>query len=172
MKKEIIGLALVVSIILIIVLSFILYNEWPLLTGKKIVLATRPVDPFDLFRGQYMSIRYEISTLNNAEGFEAGDSIYVILKKDKEGVWRMQSTSREKPEREDFIKGKIKRVYGNTANVEYGIEQFFFERGAELPTRNITVEVSVANSGRARLVQLLHNGEPATIKYKPFDIKA
>ena len=56
--------------------------------------------------------------------------------------------------------------------MEYGIEQFFFERHAELPTRNITVEVSVANSGRAKLSQMLYNGEPIEIEYEEFDIKS
>ncbi len=172
MKKQIIGLISVVLLVLLIVLSFILYNEWPLLTGKKVVLATQPVDPFDLFRGQYMDINYEISAINNVEGFDVGDFIYVTLEEDEQEIWRLKKTSKTKPDEGIFIRGEITNSYSNSVRVEYGIEQFFFERNAKLPTSNITVEVSVSNSGRAKLVQLLHNGEPVEIKYEKFDIKS
>jgi len=172
MNKQLVGLIIVFLVILSVVISFISYNEWPKLTGDKIVLATQPVDPFDPFRGQYMIINYEISRLDVVEGFNEGDSVYVNLEKDEQGVWRFQSASGSKPEIGDFIKGNIIRVSGKNIRVEYGVEQFFFERHAKIPTVNITVEVSVADSGRAKIVQLLHNGEPVEIEYEKFDIRS
>ncbi len=176
MKKQIIGLIIVLILVLSVVLSFVAYNEWPLLTGRKIVLDTRPVDPFDPFRGQYMTINYEISGISDADanvkGFEAGDSIYISLEKDEVGIWRAKSASGEKPQKGDFIKGKVTRASETNVRVEYGIEQFFFERHAKVPTENITVEVSVASSGRAKLVQLLQNGKPIEIEYEKFDIRS
>ena len=172
MKKQFIGLIAVLVLVLVVVSSFILYNQWPLMTGKKIVLATQPVDPFDPFRGQYMTINYEISRLSDIEDFEEKDKIYVSLNEDEEGIWRYESASKSKPSRGDFIRGEVTSVYGNSVRIEYGIEQFFFERHAKLPTRNITVEVAVANSGRAKLSQMLHNGEPIEIEYEEFDIKS
>ena len=50
--------------------------------------------------------------------------------------------------------------------IEYGIEQFFFERGAKFSMRNITVEVKISNSGQARISKILQNGEPLEIEYK------
>jgi len=173
MKKQYIGLIAVLVLVLVIVLVFVLYNQWPLMTGKHIVLDTRPVDPFDPFRGQYMTIGYEISTITHSSvGFSEEDTIYVSLKEDDEGIWRSEGASKTKPALGDFIKGKVTSVSGNRVNVDYGIEQYFFERHADLPTRNITVEVSVASSGRAKLVQLLHNGEPVVPEYEEFDIKS
>jgi len=172
MKKQIVGLFVIIFLVLSVVFSFIIYNGWPLWTGKKMVLDTLPVDPFDPFRGQYMIINYEISRLDVVEGFNEGDSVYVNLEKDEQGVWRFQSASGSKPEIGDFIKGNIIRVSGKNIRVEYGVEQFFFERHAKIPTVNITVEVSVADSGRAKIVQLLHNGEPVEIEYEKFDIRS
>ena len=172
MKKQYLGLIAVIIIVLVVISSFILYNQWPLMTGKKIVLATQPIDPFDPFRGQYMAINYEISRVNNVEGFEEGDTIYVSLKEDEEGIWRIKDSTKSKPDKGDFIRGDVTRVYESNVRVEYGIEQFFFERNAKLPTRNITVEVSVSNSGRAKLVRLLHNGNPIEIEYEEFDLKS
>ena len=71
--------ARILLLVLLIVLSFIFYNEWPLLTGKKVVLATQPIDPFDPFRGQYMSINYEISRIKNFLLFKA-EYLWEILK--------------------------------------------------------------------------------------------
>jgi uncharacterized membrane-anchored protein len=172
MKKQFIALIGVICLVLVVLLSFILYNQWPFMTGKKVVLATQPVDPFDPFRGQYMTINYEISRISDVEGFSEGDSVFISLKEDEQGIWRKESVSKSKPDKGDFIKGEVTSVYGNSIRIEYGIEQFFFERHAELPTRNITVEAIVANSGRAKLVQLLHNGEPIKIEYEKFDIKS
>lgn len=172
MKKQYISLILISVLILIIISSFIIYNKWPLMTGKKLVLATLPVDPFDPFRGQYMAINYDISRISEVEGFKAGDYVYVVLKKDGEGIWRKESVSRSKPDSGDFIKGKVISADVNSARVEYGIEQFFFERNAKLPTTNITVEVSVASSGRAKISQMLFNSEPLKIEYEKFDVKS
>lgn len=165
------GLIAVLAVVAVIVLSFILYNEWPLMTGKKIVLATRPVDPFDPLRGQYMTINYEISRINTAENFGLNDRVYVSLKEDAEHVWRMEKASSSMPKEGDFIKGVVKDTGGESIVVEYGVEQFFFERNAEIPTRNITVELRVADSGRAKIYQLLYNGKPVDIKYQEFSIQ-
>lgn len=172
MKKQYRGLIIMLSLILIVLFSFIIYNQWPLITGKKIVLATQPIDPFDPFRGQYMTINYGISRINNVSGFEEKDIIYVSLKEDEQGIWRLRDVTKLIPKKGDFIKGKVTNVYDNNIRIEYGIEQFFFERNAELPTTNITVEINIANSGRAKIVQLLHNGKPIEIKYEKFDIKS
>ena len=170
MKKQYVGLVVAMIIILAVTLSFIMYNQWPFMTGKKIVLATQPVDPFDPFRGQYMTINYEISRVEGTGEFKEGDPIYVGLKEDEQGIWRKEIISKTRPDQGDFIKGEVTSVYGSNLRIEYGIEQFFFERHAELPTRNITVEAVVANSGRAKLVQLLYNGEPIKIEYEELDI--
>jgi len=53
----------------------------------------------------------------------------------------------------------------NLTNVQYGIEQFFFERNAHVPTRNITVKAKISSTGGSRLVELLQNGQPIEIKY-------
>lgn len=147
--------------------SLVLY--WPLLTGKTMILATRPVDPFDPFMGQYMTISYEISQVSRAAGAsqeKVPQTVYISLEEDNTGIFRYKDSSLEKPAHGDFIKGSTKSVSGNNMNVEYGIEQFYFERGATLPTQNITVEVKVSSTGQARISKLLHNGEPIKIKYR------
>ncbi len=169
MRKEYLSLIIVLNIISVLIFSIIIYNQWPYLTGKKIVLATQPVDPFDPFMGQYMVINYDISNLNVRENFDTGDTIYVMLLEDEQGIWREQEISKTRPKEGTFIKGEIKYFYGNSVSVEYGIEQYFFERNARMPTTNITIEVLVSSSGRAKISQLLHNGKPINIEYEKVD---
>lgn len=160
-----------IIVITLLIIGFglaILILSWPLLTGKTYVLATAPIDPFDLFRGQYIQINYEISrvTISNISESNIGDYIYVDLEKDSEGIYRFKQASLEKPEQGDFIRGKIISAYGSTARVEYGIEQYYFERGAEFSTINLTIEIKVSSSGQARIQRLLQDGQPINISYR------
>ena len=78
---------------LLIFSGFILYKEYTLRTGTEVMLKTVPIDPRDLFRGDYVTLNYEISTLNLEEipaedsYFEYNDRIYLALElKDGYGV--------------------------------------------------------------------------------------
>lgn len=164
--KQYTRLIVTLAVLLGIAGTFIFYLSWPLLTGKTVILATRPVDPFDILRGQYIVINYEINNIPIIDGAKEGNSVYVILKEDENKIWRYKSASLSIPKDEDFIKGSIKSIYGDNMRIEYGIEQFFFERNAEFPTRDLTVEVKISSSGQARISNLLHDGKPIEIKYK------
>jgi uncharacterized membrane-anchored protein len=164
-KNKQIRLILLISIIILILGIFLLYNAWPNLTGQRIILDTRAYDPFDPLRGQYMQIFYEINSLEGS-GFIDGDTACVLLEEDSEGIHRPKDVSRNKFYDETFICGNVKYVSGDTLRVEYDIERFYFEKGASVPNRNITVEVAVSSGGRARITELLQNGEPVEIEYE------
>lgn len=163
--KQYTRLLVALAVLLGIAGTFLLYLAWSSLTGHTIVLALRPVDPFDPFRGQYIILNYEISTIPFVNGAKEDDAIYVALREDENKIWRYESTSLKKPQQGTFVRGIIKSIYGDTMRVEYGIEQFFFERHAEFPQRDLTVEVKVSSSGQARISQLLHEGKPINITY-------
>src|SRR3989338_9233707 len=147
MNKEYKKLVATLGILLGIVVIFIFYLSWPLMTGKTMVLATRPIDPFDIFRGQYITINYEISSISLTEDMIEGDTVYVSLKEDQDKIWRFESVSKTRSASDMFIRGSVK----NNERIEYGIEQYFFERNAQFPTNNLTVEVKVSKSGQARI---------------------
>lgn len=153
-----------------ILLGFlIVFMGFPLWFGKTIILQTVPVDPFDPFRGQYLSIRYNISTIPEIESSKPGDDIYLVLTPDKDGVYQYARHSPEKPVVQDqgvVIKGEIESSEDGRTTITYGIEQFFFERGAQFPLTNLTVEAKVDSWGRAKVVQLLHNKKPIEYKFR------
>ncbi len=47
-----------------LLVGIIAYRQYWVATGEKILLRTAPVDPRDIFRGDYISLRYDISTLD------------------------------------------------------------------------------------------------------------
>ncbi len=166
-NNEYIKLLIVILVLFAIIGVFIIYLSIPLLSSTSVVLATQPVDPFDLVRGQYIVIRYEISSIPAIEGAETGDDIYVILSKDSQGISRYESASLEKPSKDNvFILGEITHIGNENMNVKYGIEQYFFERGATFDTSNLTVEAKLSNSGGARISRLLNEGKSIEIKYR------
>lgn len=159
-KRLIIALA----VLIVIAGSFILYLSFPLLTGKTVILKTQPVDPFDIFRGQYLTINYEISRVNLPTDAKEGDTIYVSLKEGNDKIWHADKVSLSKPDDGIFIRGTAKQSWRGLS-IEYGIEQYFFERNAHIP-RMDSVKAKVDSSGQARIVELLMNGQPLNITYK------
>ena len=167
MKKDYKNLILVMAVLFILSLGLILYSALPLITGETIILKTRPIDPFDVFRGQYLTINYDISQIPKIDGTNYGDNVYVALKKEGD-IYVYDSAYLKAPSDKLFIKGKIVNNWGldnSLMRVEYGIESYFFERNAQINTTNMTVEVKVAGNGAARISRLMHDGKPLIINY-------
>jgi len=162
MNQQYTRLIIILAAIIVIASGVILYLSLPLLTGETVVLKTQPVDPFDMFRGQYLTINYEISRVNLPENTTEGKTVYVSLKEGDDKIWHAEKISLSKPESGIFIRGTAKQSW---RGVEYGIEQYFFERDAHIP-RMDSVKVKIDGSGQARIVELLMNGQPLNITYK------
>ena len=65
-------------------------REAIILTGMTVYLRTAPVDPNDLFRGDYVSLNYEISQVPLKEVFPAGEKeviCYTVLKKGENDLY-------------------------------------------------------------------------------------
>jgi uncharacterized membrane-anchored protein len=166
-NKEFLKLAIVILVFAVILGIFIIYLSYPLLSTKTAILSTQPVDPFDIFRGQYITIRYEISSIPTLAEATVNDYIYILLKEDINGTARYESASLNKPSKDKlFIRGKIQRIYNNITQVEYGIEQYFFERDARFQTGGMQIKVKLADNGVARISELLRDNKPIEIVYE------
>ncbi|MDO8555558.1 MAG: GDYXXLXY domain-containing protein [Nanoarchaeota archaeon] len=150
--------------------GFILYLAQPYMNGTPAVLKTVPVDPFDMFRGQYLILRYEITTLTALPNITEGATVYVQLKENEEGIFEATGTTQKRPTTQPYIKGTVTSVYNGKMTLEYGIEQYFFEQNAEFLTDHIDVEILISEQGQARIRQLLRYGKPLEITYKNVSI--
>jgi uncharacterized membrane-anchored protein len=87
------------------------YREFRVNTGFRVVLKTAPVDPRDLFRGDYVRLSYDISTLDlerlgAKEEFRRGNTLYVALAREEDGTYRASAVGRSVPAGKPFIRGR------------------------------------------------------------------
>ena len=74
-------------------------------SGREIALQVIPIDPRDIFRGEYVILGYDISQIpaskggseNFAEDLQRRTLIYVTLKQGADGVWTAKELSRDYP---------------------------------------------------------------------------
>jgi len=105
-----------------------LWQYSTVLMGDEVEIeVVEPVDPRDVFRGQYAVLEYSITRLDRdmvGAGAQEGDTVYVTLEND--GEYRSAvNASTEMPEENRCIKGEIESVTGDSVRVSYGIENFF-----------------------------------------------
>ena len=93
---------LAAMLILIGALGLIIQGRASILrSGKEVRLRTVPVDPRDLFRGDYVVLSYAISTVEAADSdskFERGDTVYVTLVPGPDGFAQAKTASHARPE--------------------------------------------------------------------------
>lgn len=150
-------------------------REWILRTGQVVYLRTAPVDPRDLFRGDFVRLHYEINNVRAenldspaaaAPGRKRHEVMYTRLQPAGEGLYDAAGTGTVQPTEGLFIRGRTEdswrlgwRGAGHTL-VKYGIEQLFVEQGTghaieqRRGTRGelqvpMEVEVAIGRSGTA-----------------------
>lgn len=112
-------------------------------TGREIVLPIRPVDPRDLFRGQYVRLGYDVSQVpvRLIEGPLPGrnDPFFVTIEQQTDGSWRPLKLTRTQPASlgpgQMSIRARAINTFpqtlqeGGSVFVRYGIESYFVEEG-------------------------------------------
>jgi uncharacterized membrane-anchored protein len=150
---------------LAILVAMIALRAIPLLTGKTVLVRVQPVDPRDLFRGDYVILSYDFSRVS-PEGIEGlsetdryrrkweGRTVYVPLVADSDGVhWRAEKATVVKPASGPFLRGQMQR-YGS---LQFGIESYYVQEGTghryeqAIRDRHLSAELAVTPSGLAAL---------------------
>jgi uncharacterized membrane-anchored protein len=143
-------------------------RELILATGEIVYLRTAPVDPRDLFRGDYVELNYEVNWVDGArwrgatgEAVHVGQKLYAALGRDPGGLGFVESLSDRPPADGAYIAGRA--VYGFSPasavggiQVKYGVERYFVQqgRGLEIEKRRggrddlqVPMEIEIAFGG-------------------------
>ncbi|MBD3203898.1 hypothetical protein GF327_06365 [Candidatus Woesearchaeota archaeon] len=154
---------------IVIIGGFIAFKEFTLQTGDEILLKTRPVDPRDLFRGDYVILTYDISTINTdtltyqGSDFKEDEKVYVLLNIDDQKIGSLANIDKNMPKEGIFIEGTVKSTYSNKLNVEYGIESYFVPEGKgkeiERNLGKIFSKIAVDDFGNAVIKSLVLDGK-------------
>ncbi len=129
-KRNILLLLVAVTVAQVAILgSMVALAAKPLYTGKEVTVATLPVDPRSLFRGNYARLNYTFSTLpkealSDHQYLRNGEPVYVSLVPGDDGLYEYAGLSLEKPESGVFIRGRLQNGR-NRQRVKYGIEAWF-----------------------------------------------
>lgn len=170
-RRTLLGLAVLLQ--LGVLAGMIALHLYPLVIGNRVLLQVIPVDPRDVFRGDFVILGYDFSPwrLEKIEGlprtpaFASNQSwedvpVYVSLEEDpKSKHWRATRASVIRPASGVYLRG-LYRPYGFPA-IRAGIEAFYVEERSghdyekAIRDKKLFAEVAVAPSGAAKLVRLV-----------------
>jgi uncharacterized membrane-anchored protein len=151
---------------LVILVGMIALRAVPLVTGQTVLVRVVPVDPRDLFRGDYVILSYDFSRVPR-EGIEGlsekergswskseGRTVYVPLVPDSDGVHLgAGKVTVVKPASGPFLRGQMLRH----GTLEFGIESYYVQEGTgreyeqAIRNRKLSAELAVTAGGQAAL---------------------
>ena len=148
-------------------------REWVVMTGETVYLRTAPIDPRDIFRGDYVRLDYQASTFSLPEMRDGlaekeakrGDVVYVPLELGARDLVKPRFVTDIEPESPPYLRGFVRHQWRgrkdrSTLQVKYGLEQYFVEQGKGLQieqrrgTRTgiqipLEMELALSDSGTA-----------------------
>jgi len=151
------------------------YQESQKHTGPVVFLETLPVDPRDLWSGQYLLLRYQIGQIDDLPGFPIGQStpqtqLFIFLKPDQPvtvanktyTLWKAVKCQLAMPD--NLFPSEGVWVIGNRISSNhtlFGIERYFFNQKdqseiANIRSGKIYVEAEVGKSGKLILKNLVY----------------
>jgi uncharacterized membrane-anchored protein len=151
-------------------------------SGIEVILQTRPVDPRDFLRGDYVALSYDISSVP-AGALEAqpagkrGASVFVRLTPNADGFYQaisVQADPTPVTSPDILIRGRIAGTGGCGAvrtrctdlRIKYGIESYFVPQGEGRDIEHahnqgkVAIIAAVTPAGRAAIKRLLIDGKP------------
>jgi uncharacterized membrane-anchored protein len=150
-------------------------NQIGLIGGRTVVLKILPVDPRSLLMGNYMQLRYEISSIDlkkvehdPSDDIRPGRPIYVGLAPGSPYASAVSVSATKPPDNAlVWLKGTTVYKGGNVIEVEYGLERYYIPETKSEEANNlgwrrddVAVEVSVSGSGTGRIRRILAGGKP------------
>ena len=170
-----------------LILAIVVQRAGILRNGQEVRLEVVPVDPRDLFRGDYVVLNYRIGTVDTPKGagtsFTRGQQVFVTLRPDANGKSRAVAISAERPvvsAPDIVISGFVTstsmcqlnesgardcKLGTGAVGVRYGLESYFVPEGEgrkiELTEKGrLEIVAAVAPSGQSAIKRLLIDGKP------------
>jgi uncharacterized membrane-anchored protein len=148
------------------------WHEFVRATAPTVLLKTRPVDPRDVLRGDYMILNYDISrhpaptdwpTGGGATAFvvfeiQDGHAVIDEIRRDAPSPGETRLWAQAEAVEETWGRGTGEP---SQLRLTYGIEQFFVPEGKGTPSfKTLEVEASVSPAHRLQIKRVLLDGNP------------
>lgn len=110
-------------------LSSIWKYEDALKTGKLYKFRTKPVDPYDPFRGRYVALGFENTEANIREGdiIKSRSVAYVELLEDNDGFVKFGHLSKKPPKEGNYLTVKTKYRHDKKSRFDIPFNRFYME---------------------------------------------
>jgi uncharacterized membrane-anchored protein len=172
------------ALIQVALIGLMVYDRARILReGDDVMLQTRPVDPRDFLRGDYVVLDYEITNLpagalKDTPSQGRGSPVFVKLARRDDGFYQAVSVHTERVPAaggEVVIRGRAvggatcgsaHREFCERLQIRYGIERYFVPQddGKEIERSRdqgqVSVVAAVTPAGRAAIKRLLLGGKP------------
>lgn len=163
-------LSLVLGLQVAWVLGTVTLQEATLRSAPTVLLDTRPVDPRDMLRGDYVILSYAISQIP-WDKFQppltnqppAGTPVYVAL--EKRGTFHEAASVSLTPPvpkaGQLVLRGSVEHSWQNgSVRLHYGLERYYVAEGTGNPQGKLTVEAAIPKSGQATIKEVFVDGKP------------
>jgi uncharacterized membrane-anchored protein len=155
-KRMRVGFILAICLQFAMIASLAAPSLYTVMAGRTATLRTVPVDPWDMFRGTYVSLNYEISDIPQLDSVNQHEDVYVVLKKSG-NCWVYDSAYAKRSEAKgDFvIKGNVgwKPIEKDRKmHVNYNIDRVYVQedKGKKYEqAKHLLVDVALDDSGNA-----------------------
>lgn len=160
-KILIIAFALTAVLQVIVPLKMIYDSEMTERHGVVYKFKTKPIDPTDPFRGKYITLSYDISSIPTKDTtWLRNEKVYVSIAPDADGFAKVGNVTREEPENGDYITTKVDYYYGKDLNIELPFDRYYMEESkayeAEVAYMNYTRDTTTFKPAYALVA--LRNG--------------
>jgi uncharacterized membrane-anchored protein len=142
---------------LLVLVGMILGRTMPYIGSRSILLQVVPVDPRDLFRGDYVTLGYDISRPRGGN-FQPGEAVFATLVPDADGRhYHAGQFLHEPPSSGVFIQGTAQEFGSAT----YGIESYYVQERtghdyeAAVRDHRLWAEIVLNDQGRPSLRRLV-----------------
>jgi uncharacterized membrane-anchored protein len=181
-KTVLFGAAILIQVALLA--AMIVDRTRVLRDGTEVKLQTRPIDPRDFLRGDYVVLGYDMNlmktgALKDQPSGSRNPLVFVKLAPNRDGFYEAVSVHTAPvavTSPEVLLRGRVRYgascgssdapTFCNEINVRYNLESYFVPEGEGKKledarnARKLTIVAAVLPSGRAAIKRLLLDGQP------------
>ncbi len=109
--------------------KMIVDREITLSRGEVFRFKTAPVDPYDFFRGRYVRLQLEASSVSGTDTnrFEFRDRAYAIIEEGPDGFARFSSLELERPGQGAYLRVRVRYHDGSRIHLELPFDRYYME---------------------------------------------
>ncbi|MBV7506177.1 GDYXXLXY domain-containing protein [Bacillus sp. sid0103] len=141
MNKRAKQLVLACCVPVLILLGMCVMPLYTLLVGEEMILQTKPLDPSDVFRGDYVTLQYEAeevpiklvekSVVTRLQDLGGEFGVYVLMEK-KNGVHTPIKVTLSKPDKGEFLNGTVSYIDKDNQGqeivyIKYDLDNYYLE---------------------------------------------